>query len=191
MQSFNAPYLNIESLFYLIFQFFQGLGDLLSILFSSSSWAVIQGYAILIEIIFVPALFYSIYQLLQVRKRQREAFLNLFKVAVEPGSENEKGWEDITGHLESENEAQWKLAIIDADKVLEDALKRAGYLGVGVGELLKDAEGKHGFRSLQEAWEAHKVRNRIAHEAGFELTKREARRAVELYKQAIDSLLVL
>ena len=184
----NEPFLNLKSVFYLIYQLFSGTADSLFSFFSSANWAVIQGYAILAEIILIPALIYSTYKLLQIRKRQKEEYLNLFKVAMEPEKVNRQWWDDIANHIASENEAEWKLALIDSDKILEDALREAGYAGVGVGELLKDAEAKHGFNSLQDAWEAHKTRNRIAHESGFQLTKHEAKNAVERYKRAFQDL---
>jgi hypothetical protein len=47
---------------------------------------------------------------------------------------------------------------------------------------LKNADPAH-FRTLQYAWEAHKIRNAIAHEGqDFTLTHREARRIVGLYE---------
>ena len=184
----NGPFLNIESIFYLIFQFIRGITDFLTSFFSSSNWDVIGGYSTLAEIFLIPALIFSIYKLVQTRRRHKEAYLDLFKIAMEPEKVNRQWWEDITDHIASENEAQWKLALIDSDKILEDALREAGYAGVGVGELLKDAEVKHGFNSLQDAWEAHKTRNRIAHETGFKLTKHETKNAVERYKRAFQDL---
>ncbi|MEK7066180.1 MAG: hypothetical protein AAB965_01240 [Patescibacteria group bacterium] len=184
----NGPFLNLDSLFYLIFQIFESVKGALFSFFSSSSWNIIGGYSTLAEIILFPALIFSIYRLTQVQRKHREDFLRIFEFAKEPEKVNRQWWEDITDHIDSENEAQWKLALIDSDKILDDALREAGYVGVGVGELLKDADVKHGFKSLQDAWEAHKTRNRIAHESGFQLTKHEAKNAVERYKRAFQDL---
>ena len=184
----NGPFLNIDSLFYLILQVFEGVKGALFSFFSSSSWDIIGGYSILAEIIFFPALVFSIYRILQTKRKHKENFLRIFELAKEPEKVNRQWWDDITDHIASENGAQWKLALIDSDKILEDALREAGYVGVGVGEMLKDAEAKHGFNSLQDAWEAHKTRNRIAHETGFQLTKHEAKSAVERYRRAFQDL---
>jgi hypothetical protein len=41
---------------------------------------------------------------------------------------------------------------------------------------------------LDEAWEAHRVRNQVAHEGSdFILSQREARRAVELYRKVFEA----
>lgn len=129
-----------------------------------------------------------IYKAIGVKNRDREQFMAQFELAKDPESEKLEEWQDIVDHIESDNESQWKLALIDADKLLETALRTEGYEGESIGDRLKTAEAHGGFSALQDAWEAHKVRNRIAHESGFELTKREARRAVELYKSALTGL---
>ena len=95
-------------------------------------------------------------------------------------------WERIEGHIASENPGEWRIAILEADIMLEEMLEAMGYLGEGVGERLKQIE-KSDFRTLDQAWEAHKIRNQIAHEGvDFHLTEREARRVIGLYKQVFD-----
>ena len=43
------------------------------------------------------------------------------------------------------------------------------------------------FRTLNSAWEAHKIRNEIAHQgSGYKLTRREAEMAIQLFKQVFE-----
>ncbi len=160
------------------------------LLFALISYFLIQTVGILltIAILFLCWLIYSLYKTAKLRKKEEEQFLSTFAVASDPKTEEVEEWQDIIDHVDSDNEAQWKLALIDADKILENLLRENGYDGDGVGGRLKAAELQGGLKSLQDAWEAHKIRNRIAHEAGFVLTKREARRAVELYKKVFEQL---
>ncbi len=123
-----------------------------------------------------------------IRKKEKADMLAGFASAVKPEDEASQEWQDILDHVDSDIEAQWKLALIDADKILEGLLRKGGYAGEGIGEMLKNAEAHGGFKTIQDAWEAHKVRNRIAHESGFVLTKREAKRAVELYRNVFQDL---
>ena len=99
------------------------------------------------------------------------------------GSESETNhiWEKITGYLNSENPSDWKLAILEADTILDSLVQKMGYRGENLGERLKAVEPSD-FETLNEAWEAHKVRNAIAHEAGYELTQREAKRVLKLFE---------
>ena len=61
-------------------------------------------------------------------------------------------------------------------------VEKMGYPGANLGERLRVIELSD-FLTLQEAWEAHKIRNRIAHEAQYQLTEREARKAIGLYEK--------
>src|SRR3990167_9669190 len=49
-------------------------------------------------------------------------------------------WEEIKRHMESTREAEWKFAVVEADKMVDDLLKRAGYLGDSMGERLMNIE---------------------------------------------------
>ena len=90
---------------------------------------------------------------------------------------------DIIIHIDSPHPNDWKLAIIEADIILDDVLKQQGYVGNSLGERLKSISTNQ-LNSLNDAWEAHKVRNRIAHEgADFVLTKRVAEETVGRYRR--------
>jgi hypothetical protein len=56
-----------------------------------------------------------------------------------------------------------------------------GYKGDTLSDKMRQVE-RSDFTYIDKAWEAHRVRNRIAHEGSdFELTEREARRVIDLY----------
>ncbi|NCT02017.1 hypothetical protein GW766_02070 [Candidatus Parcubacteria bacterium] len=99
--------------------------------------------------------------------------------------------QDVLTHSDSENPNDWKLAIIEADIILDDALKQKGYPGNSLGERLKNVSPQQ-LNSLQDAWEAHKVRNRIAHDGSdFILTKRIAEETIGRYRRVLSELGVL
>ncbi len=90
-------------------------------------------------------------------------------------------WEKILAHSASDNPNDWRLAILEADILLDELVATMGYVGNTLGERLKQAT-KGDFKTLDNAWEAHRVRNNIAHTgSGFVLSKREARRILDLY----------
>ncbi|PIQ68932.1 MAG: hypothetical protein COV91_01545 [Candidatus Taylorbacteria bacterium CG11_big_fil_rev_8_21_14_0_20_46_11] len=97
-----------------------------------------------------------------------------------------KRWNRVVSHMESENESDWRLAILEADVLLSEMVTHMGYHGDSLGEKLKSIEASD-FTSLQMAWEAHGVRNKIAHEgASFVLTEREAKRVIGLYEEVFN-----
>ncbi|MBX4200364.1 hypothetical protein KW790_02830 [Candidatus Parcubacteria bacterium] len=94
---------------------------------------------------------------------------------------NEK-WERVLTHINSPNASDWRLAIIEADVMLEELLRAQGYHGDSLGEMLKAVEASD-FLSLEQAWEAHKIRNQIAHTGGdYELNERDAKRVIAMYE---------
>jgi hypothetical protein len=90
---------------------------------------------------------------------------------------------DVLTHSSSDNPNDWKLAIIEADIILDETLKKRGYVGSSLGERLRNISPTQ-LQSLNDAWEAHKIRNRIAHEgADFVLTKRVADETINRYRR--------
>jgi hypothetical protein len=95
-------------------------------------------------------------------------------------------WKQITEHLETTNPNDWKQAVMEADIILGEILDKMGYQGEGIGEKLRRVE-KADFQTLDQAWEAHKIRNIIAHEgASYDLTQYEAKRVISLYRQVFE-----
>lgn len=106
------------------------------------------------------------------------------------GSRNER-WQEVLDLVNSEDPKHWRLSIMEADIMLDELLKRSGFMGDTLGERLKAADPAS-FRMLDEAWEAHRVRNQVAHEGSdFILSQREARRAVELYRKVFEAYNVI
>jgi hypothetical protein len=76
-------------------------------------------------------------------------------------------------------------SILDADKLLDLAMKKKGFSGT-LGEKLKKA--KTYFSSINDVWDAHKLRNRIAHEVGCEVNHARAVEALRKFKKALHDL---
>lgn len=97
-------------------------------------------------------------------------------------------WLKVLSHVNSENPAEWRLAIMEADVLLEQALESASFRGETLGEKLKNAD-PGSFKNIQLAWDAHKVRNSIAHDGSeFLLNQREAQKVIAMYEQALKEL---
>ncbi len=92
----------------------------------------------------------------------------------------------VETRINSFSEGDWRLAVIEADIILSDMLTKMGFEGDGVAEKLKKAD-KDSFATLDLAWEAHKIRNRITHDGpAFHISHDEAKRVVGLFKQVFD-----
>lgn len=104
--------------------------------------------------------------------------------------ENPK-WKLVLDHMNSNDASKWKLAILEADIILNDLLNTLNLPGDGVGEKLK-AVDKNDFTNLDAAWEAHKIRNAIAHEGSdFLVSEREAKRVIGLYQKVFEEFEII
>ncbi|MEK7194869.1 MAG: hypothetical protein AAB667_01290 [Patescibacteria group bacterium] len=99
-------------------------------------------------------------------------------------------WEEILRHLTTNVEAQWRFALIEADKLVEDILRRAGFPGDTMGERLMNIQSGQ-LQTIDGLWEAHKLRNRIAHDLNYFLRYTEAKRAIGQFEATLRELSAL
>ena len=78
------------------------------------------------------------------------------------------------------------LALLEADKLLDLALKEAGYRGQTMAQRLKEAEA--GLSQPDRVWYYHRLRNRIVHEAGVEVKAQQLKKALAVFSRAIYDL---
>jgi hypothetical protein len=72
--------------------------------------------------------------------------------------------------------------VLEAEKVV-DGLLTALHCTGSFGDKLKAAGPLLG--DVESLWKAHKVRNRLAHEAGFSVSDEESRRAVAAFERTL------
>ena len=124
-------------------------------------------------------------KLIGIKIQMARALLKTPEAAA--GGANPSRWQEIMRHLESTREAEWKFSIIEADKLADDTLKKAGFLGDTMGERLLNID-KSQLVSLEGLWEAHKIRNKLVHDTNYFLRYAEARQAIKLYEEALREL---
>ncbi len=95
-------------------------------------------------------------------------------------------WLAIDKQLVKDNEASYHLSILNADKLLDRALKEAGYKGTTMGDRMKSA--KDIWSNANHVWTAHKLRNQIAHETNVKVSYDTTRRALVAFKQALKDV---
>lgn len=196
MQPTNIPqpvFLNVEY----IFSWLTGnIGNI----FSRQFLSLLQFLAGLLIVVGIFIIVYCLFRLYEIKQEDKK---NLAKAKAETLAEvslnshaggsildnlsgakiRNETWEHIRSKLLSDSPSDWRLAIIEADIYMDRLLDNKGYRGDTIGDKLKNLEAGGQLPSLQIAWEAHKVRNRIAHDgAAFVLTMPEARRVLSYYE---------
>lgn len=96
----------------------------------------------------------------------------------------EERWHVLQGFLK--DKSTWPLAVIDADKLLDDALKRLRYKGKTMGERLVAAQ--RDIRNNDNVWYGHKLRNRLVHESSVKLRERDVKEALLGIRAALKDL---
>ena len=99
-------------------------------------------------------------------------------------------WKEIKKRLDTGFESEAKLAIIEADSLLNEVLKNMGYEGKTLGERL-DKLTTDALSNLGEVREAHKIHSDIIHDPTYRLDFNEAKRAISIYEKALVDLQAL
>ncbi len=98
-----------------------------------------------------------------------------------------KAWKRIQKMLASGDESEFKKAILEADRILNDILKMAGYSGINLDERLTQMTPAQ-LLNIEEIRQVHKLHNKIVSEQDFLISLGEAQVAMAIYKKAFQEL---
>lgn len=183
----NVDFLNIQYIFYKIYEFFANFSLPNFMETIMRYWPITALVSLLVSILLLIGIIYYFLKLEEIKKEDEKKYGEILSIAESDSEEirNER-WIRVLDHLDTESPAEWRSAILEADIILDEMTKKMGYLGDNLGERLRGVE-KSDFNTLDQAWEAHKVRNIIAHEgSNYILTKREAKKIIDLYRQVFE-----
>lgn len=99
-------------------------------------------------------------------------------------------WDKIKKRLESGNEADYKVAIIEADSVIDDLIRRIGYKGENMMERINNIPIGQ-LDKVDEIKEAHEIRNRVIHEEKFRVNRKTAEEVFTKYEHFLRHFEVL
>ncbi|MFZ4500462.1 MAG: hypothetical protein ACOYMZ_03105 [Minisyncoccia bacterium] len=194
----EPSFLNLDYLFSLAYRFLESL--------LSVNWlGIIYVIVVLIAIALITVILYSFVRLYEIKQEEDKKIKSIASVSFPSGisagpsaldtapvtGKYNEIWNHIRERLLSDNASDWRLAIIEADIYMDRLLDQKGFHGDTVGDKLKQISPAE-LSSVQIAWEAHKVRNRIAHEgSAFALTMPESRRVLSYYEIVFRDLEVI
>lgn len=95
-------------------------------------------------------------------------------------------WLDIETKLKRNDENTYTICILEADKLLDQALRERGVSGKTMAERMKQFQGK--WTNGNGVWAAHKLRNRLAHETDVKVDYDRSRQALISFKQALKDI---
>jgi fructose-specific phosphotransferase system component IIB len=95
-------------------------------------------------------------------------------------------WMGIETQLDKNDLSRCSMAVLNADKLLDQAMREKGVKGQTMGERMKTL--KETWSNANAVWGAHRLRNQIAHETDHRVTYDDARRALSGFKQALKDV---
>lgn len=169
---------------------------LFAFIFSKQLWYVIGIIETIFAIFFIAVIVFSAIRMREIQLHEKEEIEHEIALAQARDKENEKNqnprWIYVLGLVESNSPSDWRVAIIEADSILDDIMNEKGFSGDSLGERLTSARTSGGFINVENAWEGHNLRNKIAHDgANFPISQMEARRAIRLYELCFEEFGIL
>ena len=98
-----------------------------------------------------------------------------------------KSWQKILLRLDKNDEANLRLALIEADNLFDDLLKQIRLPGESMADRLKYLDSSQ-ISNIDEIWQAHKLRNQIVHNPEYPITRNEIEFGVRAYEKALKEL---
>lgn len=97
-------------------------------------------------------------------------------------------WNNIHQLVVDNSEQHWKQAIVEADKLIDQAFRELLMPGSTFGERLRAAEHRFSKDTYNRLWQAHKLRNQIVHEVGYSVGRQDAETAVSSFGDGLKVL---
>ncbi len=184
--TFNAETISSGEFFRNLWSFSQDKAPVLSEVSAIVIW--IKNFSMVLSVLFFAGIVWLILRSREVHHLEHEKYAPILVDKIEAKGRMIQ-WQLVLNHVNSENPAEWKLGILEADNMLDEILEEEGYLGETVADKLK-AMSPSKITSYQELWEAHKVRNEIAHGGAIdmELSNKTARDTVTNFGKAFKEL---
>ncbi len=186
---FEPTYLNIEFIFAKILSWIK---PIIVFFTNPNTWIVLAFISSSLSIIFIAIIIFSLVRMREIQlheKRELNHEINeaLMRDQEAKRTENPR-WHYILTLIESSNESDWRVGIIEADTMLDEVLRNKGFTGDTTSDLLEAAR-LGGYANIQGAWDAHLVRNQIAHAGSeFPLTQAQGRRVIKMYQSFFEDL---
>lgn len=98
-----------------------------------------------------------------------------------------KEWKKIKDRLNTGLESEYKLAIIEADSLLNNILSKMGYSGASLGERL-DKISPTVLSNIEEIRQAHQTRNNIVHDPNYVLSLEETKNTLSIFEKTLIDL---
>lgn len=95
-------------------------------------------------------------------------------------------WDKIKKRLDGENPAEYKVAIIEADEMIDNLVKQLGYPGENLGERLANIPAGQ-IENVESMRESHEFKNKVVLDENFDVSKEVAQNILDTYEAFLRS----
>ncbi|MEW6617503.1 MAG: hypothetical protein AB1333_03765 [Patescibacteria group bacterium] len=100
-------------------------------------------------------------------------------------------WKKILTTVEAGGSDASLLAIIEADKLVDTALKNLKFEGEYIAERLERAGKVMDLKTIDDVWRVHRIRNNLVHTPGFQISQSQVNDVLKVYEKFLKELNVL
>jgi len=153
-------------------------------------YEVVRVVVIVLDVILICVFVFSLKQ--AFRYRQSFIFPYTFKERVKGKFHKSqieiRGWKRIQKRMEEGSPQSLTIAVIEADKLVDEVLKDEGYSGEFLAQRIEALSRVKTIKTIDKLWQAHRIRNNLVHTPGFELSKFQGEEVIKVYEVFLREL---
>lgn len=169
----------------------ENVNEAILMFMNSGSFLVAKFIFVAVSIFFFFHIAYLLYKLGAVKERKE--FYSEILTRRAPALRKDDfvvRWRKIKDRVATMKEADYKLAIIEADKLFDELLRRMAHHGKDMGERLSQITPDQ-LSNINAVWESHKARNFLSHDINYHIDFSSAERLIQNYEDAFRELEIL
>lgn len=101
-----------------------------------------------------------------------------------------KRWTNIESRMASNEDNQYKLAILEADRFADEVLSGIGYKGSNMIDKL-DGVTDQQLSDAESLRKAHEIRNEVINDRNFFIDRENAQKTINVYKKFLENLEII
>lgn len=148
--------------------------------FASGLYLSLQILGGILSLVFLAAIIILIHRGGAFERHIQHLWIS-WNVSPLPKRRMAKRWLAIKELMRQDNPEGWRAAILGADAILDEIVKRLGYNGDTFEERLKNAT-EYQFPSIEDAWRAHEISKFLEVDSSYTLTRGVAEKTIEIYR---------
>ncbi len=140
-----------------------------------------------VSLLIVAFLIFALLRTNWLQLRFLESIVHLFTSKPYGTKHLTKSWTGIIKKLDEGRESEYKLAVVQADTMISEAFKRAGYKGKDLEDLVGKLS-KSVLSNNAELIKAHKTRNEVVANPDYKLSLDETKKLLNVYQRTLTDL---